>query len=330
VIPGYNHAAYIGAAIASVLAQDWPDLELHVLDDGSDDATAEAAERAVAGQTRVRSRIERQANQGSARTLNRLIERVDADLVAILNSDDLYAPGRLRALAERAAGRELFFGLTGIAFLGSGESAELALFEDWYRSKFVHGAQLPTCGFALLGANIAVTSSNFFFSRELFDLIGGFDPALPLTQDWSYAVAALRWTEPLLLPARLLSYRVHPQNTWRRLQAIRREQSEQVLAGYAAWALEPCLNPLAPTPRAWPGFFPFYVRTCSTAFSDEPIGRFLPPAFLDLPAGGTAQPADGAALARLLAASRQAPDGGGDTEAALAAAAAHWSRLAVA
>ena len=105
VIPGYNHADYIGAAVASVLSQDWPEIELHVLDDGSADDTAAAAERAAAGQQRVKVRIERQENQGSARTLNRLIERVDADYVAVLNSDDLHLPGRYRACAERAAGR---------------------------------------------------------------------------------------------------------------------------------------------------------------------------------------------------------------------------------
>jgi len=327
VIPGYNHAAYIGPAIASVLAQDWPNLELAVLDDGSSDDTAGAAERAVAGQQRVAARIERQANQGSARTLNRLIERCDADYVAILNSDDLHAPGRLRALAERAAGHEVFFGITGMDFLQSGATEDFGLFEDWYRSKFHYAAQLPTCGFALLGANITVTSSNFFFSRELFDLVGGFDPALPLTQDWAFAVGALRWTEPTLLPRRLMSYRVHPDNTWRRLQDVRRAQSVRVLESFAAWAGGPCLNPLAPTPGNWPSFFPFFVRVCGTLFSDDPVGRFLPSDLLALGQTGPGLSRDRAAVARLLAATRHPSDEASDTPAALTAAAEHWETL---
>ena len=327
VIPGYNHAAYIGPAIASVLAQDWPNLELSVLDDGSSDDTAGAAERAVAGQQRVAARIERQANQGSARTLNRLIERCDADYIAILNSDDLHAPGRLRALAERAAGHELFFGITGMDFLQSGATEDFGLFEDWYRSKFHYAAQLPTCGFALLGANITVTSSNFFFSRELFDLIGGFDPALPLTQDWAFAVGALRWTEPTLLPGRLMSYRVHPDNTWRRLQDVRRAQSVRVLEGFAAWAGEPCLNSLAPTPGNWPSFFPFFVRVCGTLFSDDPVGRFLPPGLVALGQTGPGLPRDRGAVARLLAATRHPMDETSDTSAALTAAVEHWEAV---
>jgi glycosyltransferase involved in cell wall biosynthesis len=57
LIPSYNHAAYISEAIGSVLLQDWPDLELLVLDDGSTDDTVEAAERAVKGERRIRCSV---------------------------------------------------------------------------------------------------------------------------------------------------------------------------------------------------------------------------------------------------------------------------------
>jgi glycosyltransferase involved in cell wall biosynthesis len=327
VIPGYNHADFIGAGIASVLAQDWPELELQVLDDGSSDDTAGAALRAVAGQTRVRARIERQENQGSSATLNRLIERVDADYVAVLNSDDLYHPGRLAALAAAAAGRDLFFGTTGVDFITGGETADFALFADWYRSKLDYARQLPTCGFALLTSNFAITSSNFFFSRELFDLVGGFSPELSLTQDWHFMMECLRWVEPTLLPARLMSYRVHPNNTWRRLQEQRAEQSRSVLRSFARWAGEATLNKLAPTSVNWPGFFPYFVRICGSLLSDTPVGADLPAALLAQPPGGGGQrPADLAAIARLLAAAQpgRASPSTEPIEELLAAVAARW------
>lgn len=305
VVPAYNHADFIGAAIASVLAQDWPELELHVLDDGSGDDTAGAAERAVAGQNRVHARIERQENQGSSKTLNRMIERCDADYVAILNSDDLYHPGRLAALAAAAAGSELFFGITGLDFVISGDTEDAALFEDWYRSKLDYARQLPTCGYALLTSNFAITSSNFFFSREVFDLVGGFSPDLSLTQDWQFMMESLRWVEPTLLPARLMGYRVHPNNTWRRLQEVRAEQSQRVMQSFARWAGEPTLNKLAPTVVNWPGFFPYFVRICGSLLSDSPVGTSLPSSLLARPAGSAdMKPSDRAAIARLLAAAQ--------------------------
>ena len=332
VIPGYNHAAYIGPAIASVLAQDWPNLELSVLDDGSSDDTAGAAERAVAGQQRVAARIERQANQGSARTLNRLIERCDADYIAILNSDDLHAPGRLRALAERAAGHELFFGITGMDFLQSGATEDFGLFEDWYRSKFHYAAQLPTCGFALVTANLAISSSNFVFSRALFDRVGGFDPALTLTQDWAFLLKALRWTEPRLDPRRLLYYRSHATNSFRQLMDVRIDQSRAALEAYIDWAEASAPNRLAPTPANWPRFFQIFARSCAPAFSVEPVGDFLPASLLAAkgPAGTTRQ-AEDAALGNLLSASRGRDENlRRSTDELLAIAADVWLSMAAA
>jgi glycosyltransferase involved in cell wall biosynthesis len=66
VVPAYNHARYLPQALDSLLAQDHPDLEVIVLDDGSTDATPEVLERYTG-----RVRWERQANMGQAATLNR-------------------------------------------------------------------------------------------------------------------------------------------------------------------------------------------------------------------------------------------------------------------
>lgn len=328
-IPAYNHAAFIATTLESVFAQTCPGLDVHILDDGSSDDTAAAAERAAAkAPAGVRVRIDRQDNRGSARTINRMIDRIDADYVAILNSDDLYAPGRLAAFAARAEGEDLFFGVSGVDFIETGRTEDFSLFSDWYRSKFDHAAQLPTFGFAFVLSNISVTSSNFFFSRALFDLADGFDPALTLTQDWDFALRALRWTEPVLLPERLLSYRAHPGNTWRRLQAVRREQSEQVLRNFVARSAAPALNPLAPEPANWPAYLPAFLRICRPGFGDEPLGAYFPAEWLAAPLRSV-DPAsrEGEALHRLLAAARRDPAQHAPLGESLAAAAAHWTGI---
>ncbi len=321
VIPGYNHERFIGSAIRSVLAQDWPELQLHVMDDGSDDGTFEAAEHAVENSTAVKCRVERQENQGSSRTLNRLIERTDTDYVAILNSDDQYAAGRLRRFAHRAESEELFFGMSGIAFHETGECGDLARFEEWYSSKLQVFSRLPTCGFAQLTGNLSVTSSNFFFSREVFDLTGGFDPDLSFSQDWDFSIKALRWVEPVLLPEKLMTYRIHPDNTWRRLNDVRREQCELVLHDFATWATQHCPNTLAPVPQNWPKFFPIFSRVCGTLFGTDPIGSSLPPNIMESGMAGEAAVAgDKTALAQLLAPAPPVVA----TDVALAGIAANW------
>lgn len=307
VIPAYNHEAYVAEAIASVLGQDWPDLELHVLDDGSTDGTYAAAERALDRAGTRRCSLRRQENVGSAETINRLVAGCDSDLVGILNSDDRYLPGRLQALAALAEPGRDFLGFTGVAFDPGAMISPTDSFETWYRGKIAYALSLPTCGFALVTANLSISSSNFLFSRELFDRAGGFNTALPLTQDWEFLLKALRWTEPRLVARRLLYYRAHATNSFRRLVDIRIEQSRQALDGYLSWADDGATNPLAPTPVNWPRFFPVFAGSCAPAFSSEPVGTFLPQSLMaEHGSGGSVGAAqEGAALHGLVLAARQ-------------------------
>jgi glycosyltransferase involved in cell wall biosynthesis len=91
IIPTYNRASLVGAAIESVLDQGYPNLELLVIDDGSTDDTAEVVERFG---TSVR--YVRQANAGAASARNRGIELAGGELAAFLDSDDLFLPGKLK------------------------------------------------------------------------------------------------------------------------------------------------------------------------------------------------------------------------------------------
>ncbi len=229
----------------------------------------------------VACRLDSQANVGAARTLNRLIEESDADLVAILNSDDRYLRGRLHRMAAYSAGSADFIAFSGVAFDPAAMVSERESFEDWYRGKLAFAMAMPSCGFALVTANLAISSSNFLFSRRLFERIGGFNPSLPLTHDWEFLLKALRWTEPLLVPDRLLYYRTHASNSFRKLVDVRIDQSKRALAAYVAWAGLEAANPLAPSPSGWPRFFQIFARSCAPAFSPEPVGAFLPASFLE-------------------------------------------------
>lgn len=88
----YQHEAYVGQAIRSVLEQSFEDLELVVTDDGSTDGTPDV----IAGFTDERVRFERlPVNRGIAAAMNATVRRTRGEFVAILNSDDFALPGRL-------------------------------------------------------------------------------------------------------------------------------------------------------------------------------------------------------------------------------------------
>lgn len=90
VIPTYNRATYVERAIRSALAETLPDDEVIVVDDGSEDDTASVLERfndqivVVSG-----------GHGGAGRARNLGIARAQGDLVAFLDSDDVWLPGKL-------------------------------------------------------------------------------------------------------------------------------------------------------------------------------------------------------------------------------------------
>ncbi len=97
LVPTFERAGLVGQTIDSVLAQDYPSLELLVLDDGSSDETPEILER-YAREHPERFRWERHENMGQARTINRGFELAHGELVGYLSSDDVLLPGALERL----------------------------------------------------------------------------------------------------------------------------------------------------------------------------------------------------------------------------------------
>ena len=90
VLPVYNCPHYVGGAIESVLAQTFPDFELIVIDDGSQDETPTVLRR----YTDPRIRLVTQENRGLAATLNRGIELARGRYIARQDQDDIALPER--------------------------------------------------------------------------------------------------------------------------------------------------------------------------------------------------------------------------------------------
>ncbi|MFF2504000.1 glycosyltransferase [Streptomyces sp. NPDC058067] len=91
IIPLYNTEKYIGACIASVLSQTHKNLEVIVVDDGSTDGGAAIAEAI----TDPRIRVDRGPNRGVSAARNRGIALAKGEIVAFLDSDDIWYPDKL-------------------------------------------------------------------------------------------------------------------------------------------------------------------------------------------------------------------------------------------
>jgi glycosyltransferase involved in cell wall biosynthesis len=185
IIPTYNRRDFVREAIASVLAQTYRDFELLVIDDGSDDDTATIVQE-FAG-----VRYVFQPNRGVSAARNRGVTVSNGELLAFLDSDDLWQP---RKLAYQ------------VAFFATRPEARICQTEEiWLR----HGVRVnPHNKHRKIGGDIfarslqlcLVSPSAVMLRRELFEQAGGFDENLPACEDYDLwlRIAA---TEPIHLIA---------------------------------------------------------------------------------------------------------------------------------
>jgi len=101
-----NHEPYAGEAVRSVLDQDYERLELIAIDDASDDATAEVLEQCLAETPSGRMRVVRHDRQeGIAETRAHALRLAGGELIGLLDSDDLWLPGKIGPQVELLAER---------------------------------------------------------------------------------------------------------------------------------------------------------------------------------------------------------------------------------
>jgi len=93
LIPAYNAAPFLAQTIASVLAQDWPNLEIIIVDDGSTDATLAVAQAHASAQIRVAT----QPNRGASAARNHAYALATGSYIQYLDADDLLHPQKISA-----------------------------------------------------------------------------------------------------------------------------------------------------------------------------------------------------------------------------------------
>lgn len=95
IVPAYNHGSYVKEAIESVLQQDYPSIELLVLNDGSTDNTWDILNtlKPTCEKHFARFLLSTQKNAGPSAVLSRLIEQSKGEYILVLASDDKLLPG---------------------------------------------------------------------------------------------------------------------------------------------------------------------------------------------------------------------------------------------
>ena len=230
LIDTYNHERFIEQAIVSALEQDFPavDREIIVVDDGSADRTPDIVKK-----FEPRVRLLRKENGGQASAFNAGIPECKGEIIAFLDGDDWWAPGKLQAVASAFASDGAIgligHGITEVFSDGS-EHAQLLKEVPRFRADSETGARAFRLRKSFLG------TSRMTVRAAVLRQIDKVPEALTIQADEYIFTLAAVLSDVMVLRESLTFYRLHSGNAFQisdgNKQALRRKQN--VLESLAA------------------------------------------------------------------------------------------------
>jgi len=218
VITVYNAERFIGACLRAALAQDYPNFEVVVVDDGSTDATARICRVAAEADPRVRYLT--WGRLGRPRALNAGVAAAKGDYIAICDVDDLPLPHRLSYSMEFLLAHPM------AAYLGTG-FADTPVFNGDIPRRVLAEARINDETPAVWPSRIELFRRNLFnnstllYPKSTWAQIGGYDEALNNSEDYDFYLRALQGGPAALLPGRTVLWYTNPHGFFK--QKSRRE-----------------------------------------------------------------------------------------------------------
>lgn len=202
VIPTYNREALLPEALDSVLAQEWPELEVVVVENGSMDRTLEVLSEYEERHGETLRVIRLRPNQGPSTARNAGILAARHEFIAFLDSDNRWVPGKLeRQMPAFAADPSLDLVFAGYSTFGAGTPREVLL-DEWSAS--------PEQALEELLVGCCINTSTVVAKRETLKQVGLFDPATDGLEDYElWLRMAARGLRIGYLAESLAGYRLH-------------------------------------------------------------------------------------------------------------------------
>lgn len=200
IIPCYNREDFICETINSVLNQTWPNIELIVVDDGCTDGSRTILE-SYGGRLTVLEHSGR-VNRGQSAAINLGLHYCSGDYLAILDSDDLFAPDKIEKQVSFLE-KNPEFGLVysnGMYIDGSGNEI----------GRMHYGTHQPPSGPEQVLEDCTYNvPSNSLFRRSVFEKVGFLDETLRSAQDHDYGIRIAEVTRIGYIDECLWKYRRH-------------------------------------------------------------------------------------------------------------------------
>jgi len=202
----YNHAQYVAGALQSVLEQSFQDFEIVVTDDGSVDGTAEEANRVRDPRISVTALP---TNVGGSIALNSSILRCRGRYVAVLNSDDVFLPGKLERQVRFMDEHPEIGALFGYPDFIDEDGTRLAPGETFYGRTFqvINRSRAEWLRHFFFNGN-ALCHPSVLIRRRCYGAVGLYNPALAQLPDLEMWIRLLRRFNIQVLPEPLVGFRI--------------------------------------------------------------------------------------------------------------------------
>ena len=208
IIPTFNRQNFIIDAVMSVLAQDIEDLELIIVDDGSTDGTQDILKPYMKA-----IRYIYQDNQGVSAARNRGVRESCGEMLAFLDSDDLWAPGKLKTQIDKVRSEDVL-SFEGVEWFVDRE-------EDQAFLKQCENVIWPRCDASgyVIDPVLDVAEGRYFHlgtllcRKSTFLDVGFFDEVLCMGEDEDWFSRASLKTRFHYIPQPFLKRRFHVNQT---------------------------------------------------------------------------------------------------------------------
>jgi glycosyltransferase involved in cell wall biosynthesis len=208
IIPTYNRAKLLPQAIESALVQTYPHYEIVIVDDGSTDETSEIIKPYI-----NKVRFITQKNRGVSAARNRGIREAKGELIAFLDSDDLWLPNALRNKVQ-------YLNMhpdTGLIH------SDMLLLDEYGGTSGKSDPLMTNTGECYLGlfAGNRIFTSSVIVRRNCLEKAGDFDESIRYAEDYDLWIRLARECRFAYCEESLGFYRVHKSNAVKDLVRLR-------------------------------------------------------------------------------------------------------------
>lgn len=228
IVPTLNQARFIEETIQSVLSQNYPNLELVVIDGGSKDGTLDILQRYSNELTWIS-----EPDNGQVDAINKGLRRITGDVVAYLNSDDVYTANALHTVGKFFSDHPETQFLTGKCSNIDVNGVEIRSLIKFYKNMWLNlriDKSLTVLDY--------ISQPATFWRAELTQTIGYFDPECHYAMDYDYWLRISRQHKLTFIDQYLAKFRVYPTSITSSNSRAQFDEEYKVAARYATpWQL---------------------------------------------------------------------------------------------